>query len=61
MIRRMIGQFVNDEIERMWREAPIAHVGFEVLTPVVMKSSVSWDLTQCTALKLHLRFCGFLV
>jgi hypothetical protein len=49
----MIGQFVNNEIERMWREAPIAHVGFEVLTPVYMKNPVFWDITQCSALKLN--------
>jgi hypothetical protein len=60
MVHRVIGQFVNDEIERIWREGPIAHVGFEVLTPVVMKSCVSWDITQCSALKLNLRFGWFL-
>jgi hypothetical protein len=28
-------------------------VGFEVLTSVVMKSSVSWDTTRCSLLKFN--------
>jgi hypothetical protein len=30
-------------------------VGFEVLTPVVMKSSVFWDITPCSPLKVNRR------
>jgi hypothetical protein len=33
-------------------------VGSEVLAPVVMKSSVSWDITPCGPLKVSLRFGG---
>jgi hypothetical protein len=34
------------------------HVGFEVLTAVVIKSSVFWDMTQCSPLKVDRRFRG---
>jgi hypothetical protein len=34
----------------------IKHVGFEVLTVVVMKSSVFWDITTCSPLKVNQRF-----
>jgi hypothetical protein len=33
-------------------------VGFEVLAAVVIKSSVFWDTTPCSALKLNRRFKG---
>jgi hypothetical protein len=33
-------------------------VGFEVLTSVVMKSAVFWDITQCNPLKVNRRFGG---
>jgi hypothetical protein len=33
-------------------------VGFEVLTPVVMKSTVFWDITMCSPLKVNRRFGG---
>jgi hypothetical protein len=38
----------------------IAHhyVGFEVLTAVVMKSSVFWDITPCSPLKVNRHFGG---
>jgi hypothetical protein len=32
--------------------------GFEVLTAVVMKSSVFWDIMLCNPLKINLRFGG---
>jgi hypothetical protein len=32
------------------------HVGFEVLTPVVMKSTIFWDITPCSPLKVNRRF-----
>jgi hypothetical protein len=32
------------------------HVRFEVLTAVVMKSSVLWDISPHNALKVHQRF-----
>jgi hypothetical protein len=31
------------------------YVGFEVLTPVVMKSAVFWDITPCSPLKVNQR------
>jgi hypothetical protein len=33
-------------------------VGFEVLTAVVMKSSIVWDITPCSPLKVNRRFGG---
>jgi hypothetical protein len=33
-------------------------VGFEVLTAVVMKSSIVWDVTQFSPLKVNRRFGG---
>jgi hypothetical protein len=34
-------------------------VGFEVLTPVVMKtSSIFWDITPCSPLKVNGRYAG---
>jgi hypothetical protein len=29
-------------------------VGFEVLTPVVMKSAIFWDITACSPLKVNI-------
>jgi hypothetical protein len=34
----------------------ILFVGFEVLTPVVMKSTIFWDKTPCSPLKVSRRF-----
>jgi hypothetical protein len=33
-------------------------VGFEVLTEVVMKSSIIWDITPCNPLEVNGRFGG---
>jgi hypothetical protein len=33
-------------------------VGFEVFTPVVMKSFIFWDITPCSLLKVNRRFGG---
>jgi hypothetical protein len=33
-------------------------VGFEVLTPVVMESTIFWNITPCTPLKFNRRFGG---
>jgi dolichol kinase len=33
-------------------------VGFEVLTAVVMKSAIFWDITPCSPLKVNRRFGG---
>jgi hypothetical protein len=33
-------------------------VGFEVLTAVVMKSSMFWDITPCNPLEINRRFGG---
>jgi hypothetical protein len=32
------------------------NVGFEVLTAVVMKSTIFWDMTLCSPLKINRRF-----
>jgi hypothetical protein len=32
------------------------YAGFEVLTAVVMKSSIFWDITMCSPLKVNRRF-----
>jgi hypothetical protein len=37
-----------------------AFVRFEVLTAVVMKSSVFWDITPCSLLKVNLSSCHLL-
>jgi hypothetical protein len=34
----------------------VAYVGFEVLTAVVMNSSVFWDIMPCSPLKVNRRF-----
>jgi hypothetical protein len=34
------------------------HVQFGILTAVTMKSSVFWDITSCSPLKVHRRFGG---
>jgi hypothetical protein len=34
------------------------YVGFEVLTAVVMKSSIFWDITPCSLLKVNRGFGG---
>jgi hypothetical protein len=36
----------------------IPKVGFRVLTAVVMKSSIFWDITPCSPLKVNRRFGG---
>jgi hypothetical protein len=34
------------------------NIGFEVLTTVVMKSTIFWDITPCSPLKVNRRFGG---
>jgi hypothetical protein len=34
------------------------YIGFEVLTAVVMKSSIFWDITPCSLLKVNRHFGG---
>jgi hypothetical protein len=34
------------------------YVGFEVLTAVVMKSYIFWDITSCSPIKVNRRFGG---
>jgi hypothetical protein len=36
----------------------IAVLGFEVLTELIMKKSVFWDITSCSPLKFKRRFGG---
>jgi hypothetical protein len=37
-------------------EIRISNVGFEVLTPVFMKSTIFWDITPYSPLKVNRRF-----
>jgi hypothetical protein len=37
-------------------EVKVTIIGFDVLTAVVMKSSIFWDITQCSPLKDNRRF-----
>jgi hypothetical protein len=39
----------------------LKYVGFEVLTEVVMKTSIFWDITPCSPLKDNRRFRGALL
>jgi hypothetical protein len=41
-----------------WDSTEITDVGFEVLTAVVIKSSVFWDITPYSLLKVNRRFRG---
>jgi hypothetical protein len=47
---------------RRWKSTenrnPLKDVGFEVLTAVVMKSTVFWDITPCSPLSGNRRFGG---
>jgi hypothetical protein len=36
----------------------VLYVGFEVLTAVVMKSTIFWDITPCSPLKVTCCFGG---
>jgi hypothetical protein len=38
--------------------AKYCHVGLEVLTPVVMKSSIFWDIASWSPVKVNRRFGG---
>jgi hypothetical protein len=40
------------------KELQKAFVGCEILTAVVMKSSIFWDITPCSPLKVNWRFGG---
>jgi hypothetical protein len=37
---------------------PVMNAGYEILTPVVMKSTILWDVTPCSTLKHNRRFGG---
>jgi hypothetical protein len=37
---------------------PLDYVGSEVLTAVVMKSTIFWDITPCSPLSVNRRFGG---
>jgi hypothetical protein len=53
--KKSINRTTCSEVEGLKR---IPHVGFEVLTAVFMKSSIYWDITPCTPLKVNRRFGG---
>jgi hypothetical protein len=36
----------------------MTHVGFEILTVVILKSAVFWDIMPCSPLKVNRRFGG---
>jgi hypothetical protein len=48
--------FENDYHNVQWTS--LSHVGFEVLTAVVMKSTIFWDITLCSLLNVNRRFRG---
>jgi hypothetical protein len=43
-------------LEISWETAAIAHVRFEILTAVVMKSTIFWNITPCSPLKVKPTF-----
>jgi hypothetical protein len=44
-------------LHKIWdHKSLIYRVGFEVLTAVVMKSTIFWDITSCSPLKVNRRF-----
>jgi hypothetical protein len=43
---------------RLWSSGMYYSKGFEVLTAVVMKSTISWDITPCSPLRVNRRFRG---
>jgi hypothetical protein len=40
------------------KQTKINYVGFEILTAVVMKSTIFWDVTPCSPLSVNRRFGG---
>jgi hypothetical protein len=38
----------------------IKYVGFEVLTAVVLKGTIFWDITPCGPLSVNQRFGGYI-
>jgi hypothetical protein len=48
----MLYEYFNSENQRMLSELKI-YVGFQVVTAVVMKSTVSWDIPLCRPLKVN--------
>jgi hypothetical protein len=45
---------------QQWRMSH-KYIGFEVLTAVVMKSSIFWEITPCRPLKVNLLRADFLL
>jgi hypothetical protein len=43
-------------IRNFSRQNSAAHVGFEVLTTVVMKNTIFWDIMPCSPLSVNRRF-----
>jgi hypothetical protein len=43
---------------RKWYKSSLKYVGFEVLTAVVMKNIIFWDITPCSPLSVNRRFGG---
>jgi hypothetical protein len=49
----------NEMLQRAWQGVNFKwDAGFEVLTAVVMKSSILWDITPCSPLRVNRRFGG---
>jgi hypothetical protein len=49
------------ELGTIREESVLAYVGSEVLTAVVMRSSIFWHITPCSPLKINRRFEGICV
>jgi hypothetical protein len=55
-ILKVIYRSIGEKCWRWWHE--LFSWGFEVRTAMVMKSSIFWDITPCSSLKVNLCFGG---
>jgi hypothetical protein len=59
VLLKAVGCSVSQEIHCLIKNPDVYHrVRFEVLTAVVMKSSIFWDITPCSPLNVNRRFGG---
>jgi hypothetical protein len=47
-----------NKIKNKMKERKSINVGFEVLTAVIMKNSIFWDIIWCNPVKINRRFGG---
>jgi hypothetical protein len=48
----------KEEFPQQWRKSVFALVGLEILTVVIMKSFIFWDVTLCSPVNVNQRFRG---